>query len=84
MAKLVKRIENNYDGLTDKTGPWNFLQRILNSSTTNKINDENNSYVCEYRQLHDYSKLNIKEVEEDKTGKVYNDVEELMKDLEED
>ncbi len=27
--ELLKRIENNYDGLTDKTGPWNFLKRIL-------------------------------------------------------
>ena len=82
--ELLKRMENNYDGLTDKTGPWNFLKRILNSSSTNKTNDENNSYICEYRQLHNYSKLNIKEVEEDKTGKAYNDVEELMKDFEED
>lgn len=80
--ELLKRIENNYDGLTDKTGPWNFLKRILNSSTINKINDENNSYVCEYGQLHDYSKLNIEEVEKDRTGKTYNDIEELLKDLE--
>ena len=68
--------------MTDKTGPWNFLKRILNSSTINKINDENNSYVCEYGQLHDYSKLNIEEVEKDRTGKTYNDIEELQKDLE--
>ena len=27
--ELLKRISNNYDGLTDKTGPWNFLERIL-------------------------------------------------------
>ena len=27
--ELLKRIANNYDGLTDKTGPWNFLKRIL-------------------------------------------------------
>ena len=56
----------------------------MNSSTTNKMNDENISYVCEYGQLHDYSKLNIKEVKKDRTGKTYNDVEELIKDLEED
>lgn len=29
--ELLKRIANNYDGLTDKTGPWNFLERILNN-----------------------------------------------------
>lgn len=29
--EILKRISNNYDGLTDKTGPWNFLERILNN-----------------------------------------------------
>ena len=56
----------------------------MNSSTTNKMNDENISYVCEYGQLHDYSKLNIKEVEKDRTGKTYNNVDELRKDLKKD
>ena len=23
--EVLERINNNYDGLTDKTGPWNFL-----------------------------------------------------------
>ena len=27
--ELLKRINNNYDGLTVKTGAWNFLQKIL-------------------------------------------------------
>lgn len=27
--ELLKRISNNYDGLTEKTGVWNFLERIL-------------------------------------------------------
>ena len=27
--ELLKRISNNYDGLTKKTGPWNFLMKIL-------------------------------------------------------
>ena len=27
--EVLNRIKNNYDGLTDKTGPWNFLKRIL-------------------------------------------------------
>lgn len=27
--ELLKRISDNYDGLTDKTGPWNFLKKIL-------------------------------------------------------
>ena len=29
--ELIKRIDNNYEGLTDKTGPWNFLKMILES-----------------------------------------------------
>lgn len=27
--ELIKRIDNNYDGLTEKTGAWNFLKMIL-------------------------------------------------------
>lgn len=27
--ELIKRIDNNYEGLTNKTGPWNFLKVIL-------------------------------------------------------
>lgn len=27
--ELFKRISNNYEGLTEKTGPWNFLGKIL-------------------------------------------------------
>lgn len=26
---VLKRIKNNYEGLTVKTGVWNFLQKIL-------------------------------------------------------
>lgn len=25
--EILERINNNYDGITDKTGPWNFLKR---------------------------------------------------------
>ena len=27
--ELIKRINNNYEGLTNKTGSWNFLKIIL-------------------------------------------------------
>lgn len=27
--ELIKRIDNNYEGLTEKIGPWNFLKKIL-------------------------------------------------------
>ena len=29
--ELLNRINNNYEGLTDKTGPWNFLKKILDT-----------------------------------------------------
>lgn len=28
-TELLKRIDNNYEGLTEKTGAWNFLKMIL-------------------------------------------------------
>ena len=28
-GELLKRISNNYEDLTEKTGPWNFLKKIL-------------------------------------------------------
>lgn len=27
--ELLKRISNNYEDLIEKTGPWNFLKKIL-------------------------------------------------------
>ena len=27
--ELLKRISNNYEDLTEKIGPWNFLKKIL-------------------------------------------------------
>ena len=29
--EILERIANNYNGLTEKTGPWNFLEKILNN-----------------------------------------------------
>ncbi len=40
------------------------------------------SYICEYSHLHDYSKINFEELEKDTDGKVYNNVEDLMKEVE--
>ena len=28
-GELLKRISNNYEDLAEKTGPWNFLKKIL-------------------------------------------------------
>lgn len=29
--EIINRINNNFDGITDKTGPWNFLKRYYDS-----------------------------------------------------
>ncbi len=29
--EIFNRVNNNYEGLTDKTGVWNFLERIMNT-----------------------------------------------------
>lgn len=34
--EVLKRISNNYEGLTNKTGVWNFLQKILENNIINK------------------------------------------------
>lgn len=47
-----------------------------------ELNDGYGSYICEYGHLHDYSKINFEELEKDTDGKVYNNVEDLMKEVE--
>lgn len=37
--ELLKRISNNYEGLTDKTGPWNFLLKILEQRWAKRFNE---------------------------------------------
>jgi len=50
-----------------------------------ELNDGYCSYICEYGHLHDYSKINFEELEKEaRNNKSYNNVEELIKDLEED
>ncbi len=42
------------------------------------------SYICEQGHIHDYSKINFKELEEEaKNNKSYNNIQELIDDLEE-
>ena len=33
--ELLERIENNFDGLTEKTGSWHFLKKILEDGRIN-------------------------------------------------
>ena len=50
-----------------------------------ELNDGYGSYMCEYGHLHNYSKKNFKELEQEaRKNKSYNSVEELMKDIEEE
>lgn len=49
-----------------------------------ELNDGCGSYICKHGHLHDYSKINFEELEKDIINKTYNNVQELMKDLEEE
>ncbi len=50
-----------------------------------ELNDGYGSYICENGHLHDYSKINFKKLEEEaKNNKVYNNIEELIQDIEKD
>ena len=45
-----------------------------------ELNDGYGSYICEHGYLHDYSKLNLDDLETD--GKTYNSVDELIDEIE--
>lgn len=48
-----------------------------------ELNDGKGSYICEDGFLHDYSKLDLKKLEEEaKQNKSYNSAEEMFNDLE--
>lgn len=43
---------------------------------------ENGSYICEYGHIHDYSKLNLKELEKEvKNSKTYKNAQEMINDI---
>lgn len=47
-----------------------------------ELNDGYGSYICECGHLHDYSKLNIKDIEKEaKNNKSYNSAKEMMNDI---
>jgi len=47
-----------------------------------ELNDGYGSYVCEYGHLHDYSKVNIKEIEKEaENNKKYDNAAEMIKDI---
>ena len=47
-----------------------------------EINDGYGSYICEYGHLHDYSKINIEEIEKDKDERTFNNVKDLKEAIE--
>ena len=47
-----------------------------------ELNDGHGSYICGFGHVHDYSKMNIKEIERDRDGRTYNSAQELMEELE--
>lgn len=49
-----------------------------------ELNDGCGSYICEYGHLHDYSKVNFDEIIKDVDERTFDNVEELMKALEEE
>jgi len=45
-------------------------------------NDGYGSYICELGHVHDYSKLNLKELEKEaKNNKTYNNAKEMINDI---
>ena len=49
-----------------------------------ELNDGHGSYICEYGHLHDYSKLDIEQIEKDKDNRTFENIEDLKKALEGD
>ncbi|MBO5005728.1 MAG: type II toxin-antitoxin system RelB/DinJ family antitoxin [Clostridia bacterium] len=47
-----------------------------------ELNDGYGSYICEEGHLHDYSKINLKEIEKEaKSNKTYNSAKEMINDI---
>lgn len=47
-----------------------------------ELNDGYGSYICECGHLHDYSKINFKELEKEaKNNKTYNNAKEMISDI---
>lgn len=47
-----------------------------------ELNDGYGSYICEEGHVHDYSKVNLKEIEKEANGnKTYNSAKEMINDI---
>ena len=50
--------------------------------STVRINEKNCSYICNHGYLHDYSNLDVKEIEKEaKENKTYNTAKEMIEDI---
>ena len=63
----------------------NGIPFALKRGASIELNDGHGSYICEYGHLHDYSKMNFRELEEEAIkNKSYDSVEDLMRDIDEE
>ena len=54
----------------------------LKRKTAFELNDRYGSYICEYGHIHDYSKVNIGELEKEAhNNKTYNNAKEMIEDI---
>jgi len=54
----------------------------LKRNNATELNDGYGSYICDYNHLHNYSKLNLKEIEEEaKNNKSYDNAKEMIEDI---
>lgn len=49
-----------------------------------ELNDGNGSYICQNGYLHNYNSRSLKEILKDTDGKIYNNVNELKKAMEDE
>jgi len=57
----------------------NGIPFVLKRKEIIELNDGHGSYICEYGHLHDYSKINLHEIEKNVDERTFDNVEELKK-----
>lgn len=54
----------------------------LKRKGTIELNDSCGSYICEYGHVHDYSKMNLEEIEKEaENNKTYENAKEMIEDI---
>lgn len=62
----------------------NGIPFTLKRNGITELNDGYGSYICEYNHLHDYSKIKVDDILKNVDTRVFNNVDELKKALEEE